>query len=514
MKDKNPFILPPYILFVSYFFMKDINMLYRQKHNTYIRRYADAGYIMNDSISDNRVFDSSGAIFLQALSREPQSLTRLGDKISASFIEVDRTMLEQDVVEFYAMLESDGFIVSGETLEYLDRKDVRFSYRLFASGDIETDAIPVIQRAEKSTDEFLQEHFKKHPQPTRLHIELTSRCNERCVHCYIPHENKLHNLDDVIFYNLLDQCQEMGLLSLTLSGGEPMCHPHFLYFLRKAKEYDFSIDILSNLTLLSDEIIDEIKADRVSMIQVSLYSMNPKIHDSITQLPGSFYKTRDAILRLIDADVPLQIACPILKQNKADYVDVQNWGQEHYVNVLNNYIMIGRYNNTTDNLDNRISLDESGRVMFNSLLRNSKTYQKEEKKYEIMANDKRDISDDGVCSAGISSITVGANGNVYPCTGWDGFICGSLKKQPLREIWDKSPQLNYLRGLRWRDFPKCVHCADKAFCAFCIMRNANGNRDTSAIGTIGDPLKIDDFTCKNATLTRKIVMEWKNKAQG
>jgi hypothetical protein len=40
-------------------------------------------------------------------------------------------MLEQDVVEFYAMLEADGFIVSGETLEYLDRKDVRLLYGLF-----------------------------------------------------------------------------------------------------------------------------------------------------------------------------------------------------------------------------------------------------------------------------------------------------------------------------------------------------------------------------------------------
>ena len=52
----------------------------------------------------------------------------------------------------------------------------------------------------------------------------------------------------------------MGVLSVTLSGGEPMMHPQFIEFLRAAKKYDFYVNILSNLTLLNDEIIAEMKA--------------------------------------------------------------------------------------------------------------------------------------------------------------------------------------------------------------------------------------------------------------
>jgi len=69
-------------------------------------------------------------------------------------------------------------------------------------------------------------------------------------------------------------------------------------YLDNLKECDFSINALSNLTLLNNEIIAEMKANRLSSVQVSLYSMDSDIHDSIAKLPGSFYTTRDAILKL------------------------------------------------------------------------------------------------------------------------------------------------------------------------------------------------------------------------
>jgi hypothetical protein len=49
-------------------------MLYRQKFDTFIRRYDDVGYICSKSDFGDRVLDSAGAVFLSALSRKPQSL--------------------------------------------------------------------------------------------------------------------------------------------------------------------------------------------------------------------------------------------------------------------------------------------------------------------------------------------------------------------------------------------------------------------------------------------------------
>jgi radical SAM protein with 4Fe4S-binding SPASM domain len=478
-------------------------MLYRQKFDTFIRRYGDVGYITSKSDFGDRVVDASGAVFLSALSRKAQSLDQLAAVIAQSFVGVDLETLKKDAADFYAMLEEDGFIVSGESAAELDAKDTRFSYAALEQKTIKKDFTPVIMRAQKTSQEFLEEHFKDKPQLTSLQIELTSRCNERCVHCYIPHENKISDIEPALFYGVLDQCREMGVLALTLSGGEPMMHHRFCEFLKKAKDYDFSINILSNLTLLNDEIITEMKANRLSSVQVSLYSMKSEIHDAITKLPGSFYKTHDAILRLIENDIPVQISCPSMKQNKNCYVDVMAWAQEHKVRAVSDYIMMARYDGTTGNLDNRLSLSEVETVI-NDIIANDHEYQNSIRAANIGREEQRDISNDLVCGVCVSSICMIANGNVYPCAGWQNYVCGNVREQTLRDIWENSPKVKYLRGLRRRDFPMCLNCPEKAFCAMCMVRNANEDPD-------GAPLKINGHFCKVAALNRKIVLDWKAK---
>jgi len=388
-------------------------MFYRQKFDTFIRVYDDIGYITNKSDFSDRVVSQSGAIFLSALSREPQELENLALKNKEKYIDVDIETIIKDTKEFYDMLVEDGFIVSGETPEKCNEKDLRFSYKTIKPKTIKNDFTPIIMRVEKSTQDFLEEHFKDKPHLTSLQIELTSKCNERCIHCYIPHENKTTDIAPELFYDVLNQCKEIGVLNLTLSGGEPMMHKNFCEFLRKCKEYDFSVSILSNLTLLNDEIITEMKANRLSSVQVSLYSMNAEIHEKITQIKGSFEKTKASILKLIENDIPLQISCPTMKQNKNCYVDVINWAQKIKVRATTDYIMMAKYDGTTENLDNRLSLDEVAEVI-NDIIENDVDYQNKIKAENFDDTDEHDISNDIICGVCISSICMVANGNVIP----------------------------------------------------------------------------------------------------
>jgi len=478
-------------------------MLYRQKFDTFIRIYDDFGYITNKSDLGDRVVSQSGAAFLSVLNRNPQFLEDLAKKIAEKFIDIEAESIIEDVKEFYDLLEQDGFIVSGHSPEECNQKDTRFSYKAIEPKTIKNDFAPTIMRASRTTQDFMEEQFKENPRLVSLQIELTSKCNERCVHCYIPHENKVEDISQELFYEILEQCKEMGVLSLTLSGGEPMMHKNFCEFLRKCKEYDFSIIVLSNLTLLTDEIITEMKANRLSSVSVSLYSMKADIHDEITQMEGSFEKTKDAILKLIENDIPLQISCPLMKQNKNCYVDVTNWAKEHKVRAITDYIMMARYDYTTDNLDNRLSLDEVKNVL-NDIIENDHDYQKRMKSADIIQEESRDISSDIVCGVCISTLCMVASGNVYPCSGWQSYVVGNIKETPLREIWENSEKVRYLRSLRKKDFPKCLSCEYKAFCAMCMVRNANENSN-------GDPLKINEHFCKVAKLNRKVVLEWRDK---
>ncbi|GHT22736.1 hypothetical protein AGMMS4957_13330 [Bacteroidia bacterium] len=469
-----------------------------------LSEYTNIGYICSKKDYGDRVVDHAGAVFLAALSRSAQSIEVLTATIAAKFAGVDKGTLQRDVMEFYAMLEEDGFVVSGETEAALDAKDKRFSYSDIEPKTIKKDFTPLVKRSDVSTQTFLEQHFKGKPHLTALQIELTSRCNERCVHCYIPHENKLTDIEDVLFYDVLEQCKALGLLNLTFSGGEPMLHHHFIDYLRKAQEYDFSINVLSNLTLLNDDIVKEMKANRLSSVQVSLYSMKPEVHDAITMVKGSFQKTRDAILKLIDNDIPLQISCPTMKQNKNDFVDVLNFANEHKVRAITDYTMMARYDHTTGNLDNRLSLNEVEEVI-NAIVNNDVDYQSQLASEDFNILPPQNDGEDIVCGICVSSICMVANGAVYPCAGWQDCVLGNLKEQSLQQIWENSPKVQQLRSIRKKEFPQCRQCDDRLFCAMCMVRNANENAD-------GNPLKINTHFCKVAALNKRIALEWRSKA--
>lgn len=483
-------------------------MYFKIKSNVIFRNYESFGYITDNrnfgyKKADNngkdigdKIVSQSGAVFLSVLNQKTQKLEDIAKKLKMQFSNVEIETIRSDAREFYGILEQDGFIVSGLTLQECDEKDSRFSYNNLIPINEINDFYPTGKDPEKTAQEFLDEYFKDEPQLTNVHIEITSKCNAKCLHCYIPHDSKVNHIETVLFYNILEQCKEMKVLHLTLTGGEPMLHKDFIGFLKKCKEYNLSVNVLSNLTLLTDEIIEEMKANRLLSVQVSLYSMDSKIHDSITQTKGSFEITKNSILKLKEKDVPLQISCPIMKQNKDCYKDVLKWAETHNFHVGSDYVIIARCDHTTQNLKSRLSINDIKEVINEKIGNEPKYLELMEKESEK----KKNITpDDIVCSVCHSSICISDNGNVYPCAGWQGYVVGNVNETSLKDIWNNSKNVQYLRGLRKRDFPKCIECLDKNYCNMCMVRNANEHPS-------GNPLAINEFFCNIAKLKKEMIL--------
>jgi radical SAM protein with 4Fe4S-binding SPASM domain len=248
---------------------------------------------------------------------------------------------------------------------------------------------------------------------------------------------------------------------------------------------------------MNDEIIEEMKLNPLLGVQTSLYSMKPEIHDYITQIKGSFEKTMSSILKLIEQDIPLQISCPILKQNKNCYSEVVNWAKNQGVYAGDDYIIIARYNNSTQNLSCRLSITEIEDV----IIEKSKVDENYIKNIKAEAEQSINYSpDDYVCSVCEYTLCIGENGNVYPCAGWQNYVVGNILKNSLQEIWEKSEKVNYLRNLRKKEIPKCLECPDKEYCTMCMVRNANENPN-------GDPLVVNEYFCDIAKLIKRIVVD-------
>lgn len=155
--------------------------------------------------------------------------------------------------------------------------------------------------------------------------------------------------------SIIDEFAQMGGLSVTLSGGEVLLHPYLKEIISYCRQKDLKISILSNLIALSDDLVSTLKTSNIALIQVSLYSMDPAIHDSITQVKGSWIKTKSAIEKLVKANIPVQLSCPLMKANKKGYANVTKYARDLKIKCQTDYILMAQADLDTSNLVNNAS---------------------------------------------------------------------------------------------------------------------------------------------------------------
>ena len=484
------------------FFLLDNMKLIRLSQNTFVRQYGPYTHLFNQlTKSDIDLKDAEP--FLRFIGRKPISVNNAVARIIGLFDEVEPAQVQKDFLELLGVLVEGHYVVEGASPEELGRKDPSFTYDVeVPSTAFDLGNISEHERQEAREHAELHEYFEAHPTPFSLHLDLTSRCTEKCVHCYVP-RNRHFTMETDAALKAIDEFREMGGLCITLSGGECMLHPEFKKILAYAREKDLSVSVLSNLTLCDEAMGRFLATQNLSLVQVSLYSMTPETHDAITQLPGSFAKTKAAIERLHSLNVPVQISCPTMKGNYKGYQAVLNYGVSLKCKAYTDFIMMARSDHTTDNLANRLSLEET-REIITTIAEHDPSFAAEIPTYdpskEMSAEEWGNLP---MCGVGIDAICLNADGNYYPCSGFQNYPLGNCHEQTLKDVWEKSPAILYLRGLRKKDIPQCLSCKDRMFCATCLVRNFNET---------GDMLKVSDHFCKVARINREIVEEFKRKA--
>ena len=476
-------------------------MYYKLKRDTFFRNYDDIGYIVNINNNSDIVVNGSGAVFLSLLSGKSQSLKELSNIALDKFVNVSLIELQNDMKDFYDRFYFEDFLIRGETEKECDNLE-KIS---ISNATIKNQFNSYEMQNNIGTQEFLEKYFAKNPHLLNFQIELTSKCNERCIHCYIPHEDKLYNIDDNLYFQTIKQLKDIGIISISLSGGEPMLHPNFLEFLKYAQDSDFYVKVFTNLTLLNEEIIKLMQNNRTS-VYVSLYSMNEVNHDAITQMKGSFNKTKSNILKLIENNIPVYINCPIMDYNKNDYNEVYKWAKDLNLEVRVDYDIMARCDYTTDNLKHRLKVEEMGEIVHTILDNDENSKKQIASSSEFPSKSDADInfnSERRLCGACITCCCIDAKGNVYPCTGWN-YNCGNLNETSLKDIWEKSPQMLYIRSLNRKDFKECVDCKNIDYCFMCMAKNANESKT-------GNPLEINNHFCDVARMNRQVIENWREK---
>ena len=426
--------------------------------------------------------------FLRFIAREP----RKEEEIIRDIADVYGCPQEDVAEDFRTFAESiSGALLRGKNEAEMSAQEPEFRY--YSTEELKAlepiTPSPVQKGSAKPESEEniyneLSSFFHKHPTPQNLHIDLTSACTERCVHCYIPeYKNQFLPFEKVC--RILDEYRGMNGLRVTFSGGEPMLHPHFCDILRYARKCDLMIYILSNLTLMNDEIAETLAEVNIHYLQTSVYSMIPAVHETITRRFGSYAETMRGIGLMRKYNIPLKINTPVMMENYESWRTVKDFCADQNYKFMSNASLTGRTNHDNSNLDHALTADR-----MECYLRNCQDCDPWNKSV-------RKDAEEPICNILEQKINVDSLGNYYPCDGCHGLVLGNCDKMTLSEVWN-GKIAGKLRALKQKDFGECFVCSDREFCKICPTNNFNET---------GDIFKHLQRRCVLAKLKHKIYEE-------
>ena len=295
-------------------------------------------------------------------------------------------------------------------------------------------------------------------------IHVTNRCNLRCIHCHLSSGLPLEaEMTTEEIHRVVCEAEELGAKTIHISGGEPLIRKDILTILENISQHTSSVILLTNGTLITDEIAKKLK-DYAVAVQVSLDGAREETNDLIRG-KDAYKKTISGLQNLVKAGVLSRIAMTLIRQNIDEMDDmvqlVKKLGLSHLHFPL--LQIKGRAK------ENQSSVELQQEDVVKILKKMQEIPEKEN--IEVSAADalRKEVeirAKHDTCGAGITTISVAADGNVYPCAGLhvEEFCAGSIREQKLKDIWKTSKVFKRLKSFSVLDIPECRACDLKFIC--------------------------------------------------
>jgi radical SAM protein with 4Fe4S-binding SPASM domain len=296
--------------------------------------------------------------------------------------------------------------------------------------------------------------------PLSVQLDLTYRCNERCVHCYLDHDDH-GEMTTAEIKDLLDQMADAGVFYLTISGGEILMRRDFFEILEHARLRTFCVKLKTNGVLIREKEAARLRELGVESVQISIYSHRPEVHDAITKMPGSLRQSIDAVRFLRQQGLYVTMANVLMTENAADYKQVQLLAQELDAKFIIDPTVTPMMDGDRSIL--KLNVDQAA---LREVFQNGDLVGNVEEFCAPPAAVGQDDLDSLPCSAGHTACYVSPYGDVYPCVQFP-LPSGNVRETKFVDIWRDSPQLNEVRTITLRDMPSCSQCTHGGTCTRC-----------------------------------------------
>ena len=311
----------------------------------------------------------------------------------------------------------------------------------------------------------------KEPKLRNLFLELTLRCNERCLHCgsYCGDVTS-EELSVDQYRTFLTQVKEDMTTDgkmLCITGGEPLLRKEFFDIMGVAHELGFSWGMTSNATLIDDSVARDLQEVGMGTISVSIDGLE-ETHDAFRRTPGGYKKAMKGIESLLRVGgfENVQITTVVTHQNIGQLdelykifneMDIDSW------RVINIEPM-GRAKQHPE----LILTKEDYQTIF-EFIRNKRiagepvTYGCS---HYLGMEYEREVRDwYYLCTAGLYTASITANGDIIACLDIERrpeFVQGNILKDRFSEVWKNKFQV-FRRDLA-DDNETCSKCFHKDYC--------------------------------------------------
>ena len=322
--------------------------------------------------------------------------------------------------------------------------------------------------------------------PRFVALEVTEKCNLKCKHCYTSAKaTQCKFLPKETVFKLIDELSLYGTEFIAIGGGEPLLYPYIYEVIEYAISKNIEIELVSNGTLLTDQILNKLKNSGLKYLQVSL---DGESNETYKKIRGR--DCFDLVVKNIKRATKLfnvSISAVLCKPNYDHIFEIAKIAEDAKADSFRvlRLMSVGRGEENSSEL-------QITNEMFERFLKKLPKRQKEYKiKIRMDENMLSNFSrkkipwlDEGFfgCSAGRSTIGIDPQGFVYPCSflHYDEMICGNIKETSVMDIWKNSSVLSKFRNIDSLE-GKCADCSFKNNClggcralAYSATRKING----------------------------------------
>jgi MoaA/NifB/PqqE/SkfB family radical SAM enzyme len=338
-----------------------------------------------------------------------------------------------------------------------------------------------------------------------LNLELTYACSERCLHCFnegaarsdLHEEHRLCpdmlTLDD--YKRLIDEIVELGIPSVTVTGGDPFSYPHCWEILEYMQERNLAVNLFTNAQALNtSEKIRRVARMGLYQISVSIYSTDAAVHDQITRKSGSWEQSMWALRELAEWPVPLNVKTSIFRLNTRTYYGVRKLSYDLGADIEVSCTLHPGADGDVSMIEHLQTRPEALRIILMDAL--VKGHVPEDGK----ADGYKFGCENGFPCAANGTITVSPSGVVSGC-GNIPITFGNLHHISLKEDILSTQRLKMLQADQKQTF---TACGGHDYCRYCLVPCYAGEHFVKHIdGTFTLP-EIEGDVCESAKIRMEL----------